>query len=291
MHRILRLATLAVSVLALLVVARGALAARVGVLSNSHADFVASDFAAHVPGHTYTAVDVSGGPPSLASLINSFDEILLFEDGLFTSAPDVGNVVYDYALSGHPVVLATFYEQDRSDRAGLALPTPHGWGKLESIDPNTTDTLGAATTARALDPASILFSPLTLGVHSLFANKGYAAGNQAKPGTIVVARWQQPNANDQPDPAISYRLGNPQCVMQVAIAPDYALYGTLGTDFGGDYYQVWKNAFDFGAGNCGRGFVVPALGTGGLAALAAMLALVAAALALARRRHALPARR
>jgi hypothetical protein len=290
MHRFLRLASLAVSVLALVVAARGAIAARVGVLSNSHADFVASDFAAHVPGHTFTAVDVSGGPPPLATLINSFDVILLFEDGLFTSSTAVGNVVYDYALSGHPVVLATFYDQDRSDRAGLALPTPHGWGLLETIDPNTTDTLGAASTARTLDPASIVTSPLTVNVHTLFANKGYAAGNQAKPGTIVVARWLQPNANGQPDPAISYRIGNPECVTQVAIAPDYALYGTFGTDFGGDYYQAWKNAFDFGASNCGRGFVVPALGTGGLAALGAMIVLIAAAPALSRRRRARLAR-
>ena len=290
MHRFLRLASLAVSVLALVVTARGAIAARVGVLSNSHADFVASDFAAHVPGHTFTAVDVSGGPPSVATLINSFDEILLFEDGLFTSSTAVGNAVYDFALSGHPVVVATFYDQDRSDRAGLALPTPHGWGLLESIDPNTTDTLGAASTARTLDPASIMLSPLTTNVHTLFGNKGYAAGNQAKPGTIVVARWLQPNANGQPDPAISYRIGNPECVMQVAIAPDYGLYGTFGTDFGGDYYPVWKNAFDFGASNCGRGFVVPALGTGGLAALGAMIVLIAAASALSRRRRARLAR-
>lgn len=290
MHRFLRLASVAVSVLALVVAARGAVAARIGVLSNSHADFVASDFASHVPGHTFTAVDVSGGPPPLATLINSFDVILLFEDGLFTAAPAVGNAVYDYALAGHPVVLATFYDQDRSDRAGLVLPTPHGWGLLETIDPNTTDTLGAASTARTLDPASIVASPLTAGVHTLFGNKGYAAGNQSKPGTIVVARWLQPNANGQPDPAISYRLANPECVMQVAIAPDYALYGTLGTDFGGDFYQVWKNAFDFGAGNCGRGFVVPALGAGGLAALGALIVLVASATAYARRRRAQPAR-
>jgi hypothetical protein len=291
MLRYLRLASLAVSMLALVVAARGAVAARVGILSNSHADFVANDFAAHVPGHTFTAVDVSGGPPSVTTLTESFDEILLFEDGLFTAAPDVGNAVYEYAMAGHPVVLATFYDQDRSDRAGLALPTPHGWGQLESIDPNTTDTLGAASSARALDPASIVLSPLTTNVHTLFANKGYAAGNQAKPDTVVVARWLQPNANDQPDPAISYRVGNPQCVMQVAIAPDYALYGAFGTDFGGDYYQVWKNAFDFGASNCGRGFIVPALGTGGLAALGAMIVLVASMPALSRRRRARPARR
>jgi hypothetical protein len=281
MQRSLRLASLAVLSLALCFGTRDAAAARIGVLSNNHADAVVADFTPHVAGHTFTAVDVSTGPPPLATLLASFDEILLFEDGLFQSAPDVGNVVYAFAESGRPVVLATFYDQDRSDRAGLVLGPPHGWGQLETIDPNTTDTLGAATTARTLDPASIVVHPLTVNVHSLFGNKGFAAGNQAKPGTVVVATWLQPNANGQPDPAIAYRLTNVTCVMHVAIAPDYSVYGTFGIDFGGDYYQVWKNAFDYGSGNCGRGWHVPALAPGALALLAALVA----GLAVAKRRR------
>lgn len=283
MQRSLRLASLAVLSLALSVGTGDAVAARIGVLSNNHADVVATDFAAHIPGHTFTAVDVSAGPPPLATLVASYDEILLFEDGLFQSAPDVGNGVYQFALTGRPVVVATFYDQDRSDRAGLVLGPPHGWGQLETIDPNTTDSLGAATTARTLDPASIVAHPLTANVTSLFGNKGFAGGNQAKPDTVVVARWLQPNANGQPDPAIAYRLTSLTCVMQVAIAPDYSVYGTFGIDYGGDFYQVWKNAFDFGSGNCGRGWQVPTLAPGALALVAA---LVAALAVFARRRRA-----
>lgn len=276
MHFSLRLAVAAVITLASLAAWSPADAARVAVLSNRNADVVANDFAARIGNHHFTAIDVSGGAPDLATLLSSYDEILLFEDGLFQQSSAVGDRVYAFAQAGRPVILATFYEQDRSDRAGLALPTPHGWGLLESIDPNTSDTVGSTAAPRVLAPASVVTHPLTVGVDSLFANKGFAGGNQAKPGTLVLATWAQSNANGQPDPAIALRLVASTCVMQVAIAPDYGLYGTFGVDFGGDYYQVWKNAFDYGSGNCGRGWQVPGLSDALLAALALLLFTVAA---------------
>ena len=63
MQRSLRLASLAVLSLALCVGTRDAAAARIGVLSNNHADAVAADFTSHVAGHVVTAVDVSTGAP------------------------------------------------------------------------------------------------------------------------------------------------------------------------------------------------------------------------------------
>jgi hypothetical protein len=39
---------------------------------------------------------------------------------------------------------------------------------------------------------------------------------------------------------------------------------------------VWKNAFDYGSGNCGRGWQVPAVGSGLLAALGLLLFTLAA---------------
>jgi hypothetical protein len=278
----LRLVASAVFSLVLGVVASNALAARIGVLSNKHADIVAADFAAHIPGHTFTAVDVSGGPPSLNTMLASFDAVLLFEDSVFDAAPQVGNVVYQFALAGRPVVLGTFYDQDRSDQDNPALQPPHGWGSLETIDPNTTDSFGAVTTPRTLNAASIVTHPLTVGVSSLFANKGLAAGNQAKPGTLVLATWTQPNFRGQPDPVIALRIEPSSCVMQIGVAPDYSLYGTFGADYGGDFYTIWKNAFDYGAANCGRHLPVPVLAPLSLAALAALLVLAAA---LARRRR------
>ena len=276
----LRLALTAVISFASLFALSPAEAARVAVLSNKNADFVAGDFAAHMSGHQFTAIDVSGGPPALATLLASYDEILLFEDTLFDKAPNVGNRVYQFAIAGRPVIVSTFYNQDRINRAELLLNTPHGWGQLETIDPDTTDTFGTQANPRSLNSATVVTHPLTAGVTSLFANViagvGYAGGDQAKPGTRVLAAWSQPNANNQVDPAISLRQSTTACVMQIDIAPDLPLNGTLGTDFGGDYYRVWKNAFDFGASNCGNGFFVPTLSDTLLVVLGLLLATIAA---------------
>jgi hypothetical protein len=268
------------------VASTGAQAARVGVLANKNAQAVAADFTARIAGHTFTAVDLSTGTPSPATLIAAFDVILLFEDGLFEGSHATGDAVYQFAMAGHPVVLSTFYDQDRSDRTLGILGAPHGWGNLETIDPNTTDGLGTAYAARTLAPASIAEHPLTAGVHTLFADDsfGFAGGNQAKPGTTVLATWTQPNLNGRTDPAITLRKAFDVCVMQIGIAPDYASYGAFGTAYGGDFYQVWKNAFDYGGTHCGIDVIVPTLGDVALALTAVLLAALGAG-ALRRRPH------
>ena len=258
-------------------------AARVGVLSDHYATVVAADFSARVPGHTFTPVDFSVAVPTLASLQGQFDEVLLFEDGQSTSSTAVGNVVAQFALSGHTVVLGTFYDQDRSDRihvppnAPNPPQPPNGWGLLETLDPNTTDGYGTAYAARSIEPSTISRSPLTKGVQSLFADQttGYAGGNQAKVGTRVVANWHQNNLNDQPDPAIAYRVSGNVCVIQLGIAPDYSQYGAFGAAYGGDYYVAWRNAFDFGVTNCADAEATPALAPAMLAALGLMLTVLA----------------
>lgn len=263
-------------------------AARVGVLSNRFSAETAADFAAHIPAHTFTAVDVSSSVPTLDSLLASYDEILLFEDKEFDNAPLVGNVVASYALAGHSVVLGTFYDQDRSDVSGPLL-SPHSWGMLEQIDPNTTDGQGTPYQPRTLNTTTMVAHPLTAGLTSLTSTQ-YAGGNQAKIGTIVVANWNEPNVRGLLDPAIAYRLTQAACVIHVAIAPDYPSVGTYGVDFGGDFYLAWQNAFDFAAGDCrprkpdeGGGNVtsVPTLSEWALA----LTALLVLAVAFAQRRR------
>jgi hypothetical protein len=278
-------------------------AARVGVLSNNYAAATAADFAGKIAGHTFTGVDTSTTVPTLASLTGSFDVVLLFEDGLFANAPLVGNVVAAFAATGRPVVLGTFYDQDRSDVSNPALASaPHGWGTaLESIDPNTTDGIGVRTDAagvpnlpRTLNTATVVAHPLTAGVSALGATTGFAGGNQAKAGTTVLATWTEPNARGLADPAIAFRVSGAACVIQIGIAPDYAVgVGTGYGGFTGNFYRVWKNAFDFGATNCfgaappDTGIAVPTLSGGGLALT---LLLVAAAAFSQRRRLQRPAR-
>jgi hypothetical protein len=263
---------------AILVAATPAQAARIAVLSNKYFAETAADFNGKIPSHTFTAFNTANGPPAAATL-QQFDAILLFEDTTFDQAPNVGTAVAAFARSGKAVVLGTFYDQDRSD--GPAQFSPHGWGDLENIDPNTTDGVGTAYTARTL--GATVAHPLTVGVTALTAQK-LAGGNQAKPATIVVATWAEKNARGGPDPAIAYRITGAACVIHVAIAPDYPSVGVLNTDFGGDYYRVWRNAFDFASSHCITGttnvpindaFAIPATSLPVVAMMAALLGALA----------------
>ena len=271
----MRVAVLLLTFAAFAALAPRAHAARIGVLSNKYFAETAADFNAKIPGHTFVPVDVSAGPPSLSSLVTQFDALLLFEDTTFTQAPAVGTTVAAFARGGRAVVLGTFYDQDRSD--GPPDFTPHGWGELEQIDPNTTDGVGTSYAPHTLGTS--ITHPLMAGVAALSAAK-FAGGNQAKPSTIVVANWAQKNAKGNPDPAVDYRITGAACVIHVAIAPDYPTVGTLNNDFGGDYYRLWRNAFDFASGHCVTGtanippddlFAIPATSLPALAALALLL--------------------
>jgi hypothetical protein len=257
-------------------------AARVAVISNFYQNETATAFGAKISGHTFTPIDVSVSVPTLAELTAKFDVVLLFEDSTFGNAPAVGNVVAAYATSGRAVVLGTFYDQDRTD--GPVAVTPHGWGTLESIDPNTTDGTGTAYSPRSLDAASIVAHPLTAGVTTLFGNR-FVGGNQPKPGTKVVANWAQKNARGGADPAIAYRLSEGACVIHIAIAPQYPAIDATNPEFGGDFYRAWGNAFDFGAAHCissiadvgtGGAKAVPALSGAALALTALLLVVLAA---------------
>ena len=260
---------------ALALAAPAAQAARVGILSNNYAVTTAADFAVKIPGHTFTGVDTSVNVPTLAQLTGAFDVLLVFEDGIFANSTAVGDVAAAFANLGRPVVLGTFYDQDRSDQQNPALiVTPaHGWGALETIDADTTDGIGVHTDgtglpnlARVLNVASIVPHALTKGVTALGATSGFAGGNQAKAGTIVLATWTELNARGLPDPAIAYRVTGAACVVQIGIAPDYAV--GVGTGYGaftGDFYRVWSNAFDFAGSSCQQGPAIPTLSDGGLA--------------------------
>jgi len=100
------------------------------------------------------------------------------------------------------------------------------------------------------------------------------AARVVKPGGVVVAAWSQTNARGATDPAIAYKITRRACVIHVGIAPHYGVlptFGTFGVDFAGDFYRVWKNAFDFGRLNC-RENSIPTLSEWALAALALAIA-------------------
>ena len=242
-----RVARAVFAVAAAIVMTSPAFAARVGVLTNKYATQTAADFNTRIPEHVFTGVDTSQAPPTLKSLTDAYDVLLIFEDSTYGNATAVGNAAAAFANAGRAVVIGAFYDQDRSD--GPAINAPHGWGGLEQIDPNTTDGTGTPYALRTLNTETMLAHPLTAGVTSLTSTK-WAGGNRAKAGTIVVAYWNQPNALGEPDPAIAYRVTDAACVIQFAIAPNYPVVGIEGTDYSGDFHRAWKNAFDFAASRC-----------------------------------------
>ena len=222
-------------------------AARVAVLSNRFSSETAADFSARIPAHQFVAFDTSANVPSLKSLTDSFDLILLFEDQTFANSTSVGNVVAAFANSGRAVVIGAFYDQDRSD--ATAVNSPHGWGVLEGIDPNTTDGVGTPDAPRTLNITTMRRHTLSRGIKALGSTR-FAGGNQAKAGTTIIANWTQLNARGQLDPAIAFRITGSACLIHLAIAPNYPSIGSAGTDYSGDFHLAWKNAFDFAAAGC-----------------------------------------
>jgi hypothetical protein len=207
------------------------------ILSNGGADTCALDFALKIPDVDFAWMDVSSETPTYSKL-KAYDVVLLFEDELFSNAPNVGSAVYDYVMSGGNLIIGTFYEQDRSD-----CPTygPYGWGPLETIDPFTSDGYGCAYSADELNVSSIVSHPITSGVQSLWCD-AYQGGVHAKADTVVVANWTGLNALGETCPLAGYRIvEDNQRVVQISIYPNYAYYNSS-DNVEGDFYPLWANA-------------------------------------------------
>jgi hypothetical protein len=208
------------------------------ILSNQYADTCALDFTLKIPEVDFAWMDVSVVTPTFANL-STFDVILLFEDGYFANAPNVGSAVYYYVMAGGNLAIGTFYEQDRSDTTRW---TPYGWGPLETIDPFTSDGYGCEYSYDEMNVSSIVAHPITSGVESLWCNE-FHGGVHAKADTVVIANWTGPNDLGEACPLAGYRiLEYNQRVVQISIYPAYYGYDPYGTEFGGDFYRLWANA-------------------------------------------------
>jgi len=196
------------------------------ILSNSGADTCALDFALKIPDVDFAWMNVYSDTPTYSNL-SAYDVVLLFEEGMFDNAPNVGSAVYDYVIAGGNLAIGTFYEQDRSDiNSTLTGWTPYGWGPLETIDPFTSDGFGCEYTSDTLDMLSVVAHPITAGVESLWCDQ-YHGGVHAKPDTVVVANWTGLNYLGEPCPLAGYRiLEDNQRIVQISIFPDYAAYNS-----------------------------------------------------------------
>lgn len=204
------------------------------VLSNRYLATVVDSFAFHMPGLTFDSMNVSAQTPTVAFL-SQFPVVLLFEDGLFSNATNVGDSVAAYVQAGGNVVLGTFYWQDRSDNPRYSSV---GWGALEQIDPFTAP-YGSEYRYDSLDTSSLVAHPLTQGLNSLWVNS-YHGGVEPKPGTTVVARWSDACSGCSANtPLIGYRIEvNGQRIVGVSLYPAYPDH----SGFGGDFYRLWENA-------------------------------------------------
>ena len=229
-------------------------AAKVVVLSNSGEQAVATDFTAKTMGHTYTGLNVANQTPTLQTL-NQYDAVLLFENGLFNNAKNVGDAVAAYYNQGGKcVVIGTFYWQERSDNTNYNQP---GWGALENLDVFLAKAGGSEYAPDSMDPASIVAHPVMQGVAALSAGS-YRGGVEAKPNTTVLAKWLGKNKLGTDDPVVGVRADpNGGKFVGISIFPDYESYGNFGVDFTGDFYKLWENAFTWCASTCGNGVMGP----------------------------------
>ncbi|MCP3886742.1 MAG: hypothetical protein GY700_14975 [Propionibacteriaceae bacterium] len=203
------------------------------VISNRCASDVAADFTAHMSHINFTSLSVNSYTPTPADF-DGIDVVLLFENGIMDNAPGVGDAIAAFhETTGGGVVIGTFYWQQ----------VPIGgdtWGNLHSYEAMTNATIGCEYEADSLDSFTIVTHPVTDGVTALYgrSNRG---GTEVAPGATGLAFWSTPNQAGGPDPVVAVRTTPFGETAGVSIFPDYPDHGTYGTDFSGDFWQLFEN--------------------------------------------------
>ncbi|MDP2958763.1 MAG: carboxypeptidase regulatory-like domain-containing protein, partial [Longimicrobiales bacterium] len=100
------------------------------ILGGGHTDndnYIIGKLQPLMPDVTFERFNGSASTPSL-SYLATFNVVLLYENGVYGNAVNVGNRVAQYVALGGNVVIGTFYWQNRSD-GGWS----YSWGALEAI--------------------------------------------------------------------------------------------------------------------------------------------------------------
>ncbi|MCB0278688.1 MAG: hypothetical protein KDD94_04250 [Calditrichaeota bacterium] len=205
---------------------------RVLVLSNYLHDTVAAQFPQFIANAEFTAVDIDSDTPTVAFL-DSFDLVILFEDGLVNYPTIIGDSIYQYVMNGGNLILGTFYWQDRSDGGH----TTNGWGMLETIDPIYSGS--CAYSDDHMD--SVIAHPMTEGVDSLLAY--YRGGvDSLRNGATALAWWS--------DGSILLAYNQPAGrITAVTVAPQHEFYViSQQRNLSGDFRQLWYNVIRWTGG-------------------------------------------
>src|SRR5581483_2237704 len=217
---------------------------KVLVLSNYGPDIVATDFGSHMPGLAFSYFNVAAATPTL-DYLNQFDAVLIFEDGNFSNAPNVGNAIYQYYSQGNKgVALGIFYWQDAKD-SPIYGAYNYGWGALEAYAPLVNGD-GDESRARSLNAATIVSHVITSGLSSLSVS-GYAGG--LKSAGTALAYWTETNNDGSADPVVGVGENFGSRIVGVSLAPLMPTYGP----YSGDFYKLWENALTWVAfgSDCG----------------------------------------
>ena len=235
---------LALGIAALGFAATPAMALECLVVSNQHADTAAADLASQIPGITFDSLDVASYTPTQSDLA-PYDVVLLFEDGYFSNAVNVGDALYQwFSGGGVGVVMGTFYWQE------IGYPGGSGWGDLELVQPMDPATTGCEYDEDDLDPTTLVNHPITNGVSALYG-QSYRGGTQLAAGATQVATWTTANQAGTEDPVAAYLEELGSRTVGVSIAPHYGVIGAYGQSFSGDFYTLYENALKWaGFGLC-----------------------------------------
>jgi hypothetical protein len=207
------------------------------VMSNRGEKVAAQDLEANTKGINFASLNVYSYDPQPKDF-EGYDAVLLFENGLFNNTKDVGQALYNYQQNGGGVVLSTFVWQDWSNQSKYGGRV--GWGPLETISPLISDTRGCEYNTDNMGKILNPTHPIMKNVNSLYANS-YRGGTQISTVGKALALWSTPNYQGNDDPVVAYN--EPETggkIVAISVFPDYKHYSS---GFGGDFYQLFENAF------------------------------------------------
>ena len=213
---------------------------RVLILSNFEDGniWIDTTYSKHISDIEFSHIDVQDSIPSFDDF-EGVDVILLYEDGTFSNAEIIGDLLYGYVMAGGNLVLGTFYWQDRSDGGYSG-----SWGSLEMIDP-----LFGGSCDYAYDSLGLVLNhDLTDGVTSL--KTYYRGGSDSLRNNATALAWW----NDG-DVLMAYNKPN-GTITAVTTAPQEGYYwDTRGNPNNpeGDFFKLWENALKW-TGSQGSGF-------------------------------------
>ena len=194
--------------------------------------WIDTNFTANMEGVQIIVLDVEQDTVDTEDL-QGINVVLLFEDGIFSQSTLVGNLLYQYVMSGGNLVIGTFYWQDHTG-SGFG----GSWGDLEMIHP----LFRGSCDYRTESLGTTLNHPLTAGLTSL---KTYYRGgpDSLRNNATAVAWWSDG------DVLIAFNKPGGTITMVTTHPAENWWYEFRGSPdpVEGDFFKLWENALKWTA--------------------------------------------